>query len=123
MAVRNGAAILFLTIFVGVSVAHAGYRTPPHPMSQLTNEVAGAMGRRLLKAMPLPTKYDLRDEDGKGTSYLSPIKDQLSYGTCWAHAAMVGIEYLLRKNEGINADLSENNLPILVFVSSSCHDI
>ena len=64
MAERHGAAILFLTIVVGMSVAHAGYRTPPHPMSQLTNDVEVAPGRRLLKAAaPLPTKYDLRDED------------------------------------------------------------
>ena len=52
--------LMSLTIFVGVSAAYAGYRTPPHPMSQLTNEVAGAIGRRLLKATSLPTKYGLR---------------------------------------------------------------
>lgn len=123
MADRHGAAILFLTFLFVMSVAYAGYRSPPHPMRQLTNHVEVALGRRLLKAAaPLPTKYDLRDEDGKGTSYLSPIKDQLSYGTCWAHAAMVGIEYLLRKNEGIDADLSENNLANMHGFASSFED-
>ena len=61
MTDRHGSAILFLTIVVWMSVAHAGYRTPPHPMRQLTNDVEVVSGRRLLKAaVPLPTKYDLR---------------------------------------------------------------
>ena len=111
MVVLPRAVLVSLALLACSSVAFAGYRSPPHPMRQLTNDVEAVSGRRLLKAAAtLPTKYDLRDEDGKGTSYLSPIKDQLNYGTCWAHAAMVGIEYLLRKNEGIDADLSENNL-------------
>lgn len=123
MAGWREVAVLALVIFARVPVSLAGYRSPPHPMRQLTNHVGVASGRRLLKAAaPLPTKYDLRDEDGKGTSYLSPIKDQLSYGTCWAHAAMVGIEYLLRKNEGIDADLSENNLANMHGFASSFED-
>lgn len=104
---------LLLAVFAGAAGAYAaGYRTPPHPMLHLTNAVAAASGRRLLKAAndALPAKYDLRNEDGAGTSYLTPVRDQGVYGTCWAHAAMAGIEYLMRRDEGIAADLSENNL-------------
>ena len=90
-----------------------GYRPHPNPLRHLTNAVVrtttAETGRlRLKSAVPLPTKFDLRDVGG--TSYLSPIRNQGSYGTCWTFAAMSGIEWLMRRDEGIDANLSENNL-------------
>ena len=89
-----------------------GYRLHPHPFRHITNAVvrtSAANGRvRLRTAAALPTKYDLRNVDG--ASCLSPIRDQGRFGTCWAFASMAGIEWQMRRGEGIDADLSENNL-------------
>ena len=83
----------------------------PHPLTHHTNRVERAAGRRLMKAAAaIPTRYDLRDIDGQGTTYLTPVRDQRPYGTCWAFASMAGIEYLMNRDEGIAADLSVNNL-------------
>ena len=83
----------------------------PHPLTHHTNRVGRTAGRRLLKAAAaIPTRYDLRDIDGRGTTYLTPVRNQNPYGTCWAFASMVGIEYLMNRDEGIAADLSVNNL-------------
>lgn len=91
----------------------AGYRPHPNPLTHFTNTLSGASSNvRMMRAAAtsLPAKYDLRDIDGAGTSYLSPVRNQGKYGTCWTFAAMAGIEYQMRRDEGIDADLSENNL-------------
>ena len=89
-----------------------GYRLHPHPLRHITNAVvrtSAANGRaRLRAAAALPTKYDLRNVDGE--SYLSPMRNQGSHGTCWTFSAMAGLEWIMRKEEGIDANLSENNL-------------
>ena len=50
-------------------------------------------------------RYDLRN-----SKFLTPIKDQDPYGTCWAHAAMGSLEACCLSNLGIEYDFSENNL-------------
>ena len=105
-------AILGVAMLVAASVEGgvSGYRPHPHPLRHLTNAVSrAANGRpRLRVGQLLPEKYDLRDVDGE--SSLSPVRNQGNYGACWAFAAMAGIEWLMRRDEGIDADLSENNL-------------
>lgn len=105
-------AILGAAVLVASSVQGGvgGYRPHPHPLRHLTNAVSRtANGRpRLRVGQLLPDKYDLRNVDDE--SFLSPVRDQGNHGTCWAFASMVGIEWLMRRDEGINADLSENNL-------------
>ncbi|MBQ7169601.1 MAG: putative Ig domain-containing protein [Synergistaceae bacterium] len=65
------------------------------------------------KAAEIPAKYDLRNVDGK--SYVTSVKDQGSYGTCWAHASIGAIESnLLMKGLG-TYDLSEMQLAWFTF--------
>ncbi|MBR1437122.1 MAG: hypothetical protein IJ587_01165, partial [Synergistaceae bacterium] len=67
----------------------------------------------LYKAGNIPETYDLRNVGGN--SYVTGIKSQGSYGTCWAHAAIGAIESnLLMKGLGIH-DLSEMQLAWYTF--------
>jgi len=53
----------------------------------------------------LPESFDLRDE-GNFTS----IKDQANLGSCWAFACVGLAEYLIKRDYGIEIDLSEQHL-------------
>lgn len=53
----------------------------------------------------LPASYDLR-----GQGALTPVRDQGSYGNCWAFAALGSLESWVLKSEGAALDLSENHL-------------
>lgn len=48
----------------------------------------------------LPEKYDSRD-----FGYITPVKNQHSYGTCWAHGVLAASEASLIKNNGYPSDL------------------
>ena len=52
-----------------------------------------------------PSKYDLREQ-----GWLTPIRDQNPYGTCWTFATYSSMESSLLKFEGQAFDFSENNL-------------
>ena len=70
----------------------------PHPLTHHTNRVERTAGWRLLKAAAaLPTRYDLRDIDGQGTTYLTPVRNQYPYGTCWAFSSMAGTPFSLSR--------------------------
>ena len=60
---------------------------------------------KTVKADTLPSAFDLRNVNGK--SYVSGIKDQSPWGTCWAHAALGAMEsnYMMQGNSEL--DLSE----------------
>ena len=70
----------------------------------------------LLKDTAIPSKYDLRDVNGN--SYVTSVKNQNPYGTCWAHASIGAIESnLLMKGLG-TYDLSEMHLAWFTFKNS-----
>ena len=105
------AAVAVATCGVMADEMPKGLWRHPHPLTHHTNRLERTAGRWLLKAAASSSAhYDLRDIDGKGTTYLTPVRNQNPYGTCWAFASMAGIEYLLNRDEGIAADLSVNNL-------------
>ncbi len=53
-----------------------------------------------LNDVVLPEKYDLRDVDGK--CYVTGVKDQSPYGTCWAFGTMAASEISLATALGID---------------------
>lgn len=59
----------------------------------------------------VPATFDWRDMNGK--SYVTPIKNQASCGSCWAFAAAAGLEsytLMTQNTPDINLDLSEQIL-------------
>jgi C1A family cysteine protease len=56
-------------------------------------------------ALSLPSAFDLRALDR-----LTPVKNQGSYGTCWAHGAMASLESCTLSRTEELFDFSENNL-------------
>ena len=69
---------------------------------------------------PIPSKYDLRDVDGK--RYVPSVKNQSSYGTCWAFASIGAMESSYLKSIGgytsgdpDPVDLSEMHLAWFTF--------
>lgn len=55
-----------------------------------------------------PSSYDLRNVNG--TSYLTSVKNQESYNTCWAFATYASLESYLLMYENITYDFSEANM-------------
>ncbi len=60
-----------------------------------------------LRTKSLPASYDLRNV--AGTSYVTAVRDQGAYGTCWAFAALGSVESNLIKNGEAALDLSERH--------------
>jgi C1A family cysteine protease len=56
-------------------------------------------------AGPFPAAFDLRD-----SGWLTGVRSQDSYSTCWIMAAMGSLESSVLRREGLPLDFSENNL-------------
>lgn len=96
----------------------AGYVPSPVNLSHLADNppVEDSSPYPSRKADTLPSKYDLRNVNGK--SYVTSIKDQEPYGTCWAHAALGAMESnMLMQGKG-TYDLSEMHLAWFTFKGS-----
>ena len=52
-----------------------------------------------------PSSFDLRT-----LGYVTPVKDQNPYGTCWAFGSVGALESVLKMKEGVVFDLSENHM-------------
>ena len=62
----------------------------------------------------LPERFDLRDVDGK--NYVTPVRDQSPYGTCWAFAATAAAESSVAYQLGADLNTaSEEELAFLDF--------
>jgi len=88
-------------------VRATGFRPPPYRVKITKAESANKSAKRL-KATSLPTSWDSR---GKG--WVTPVKNQNPWNTCWTFASCAVIEtQLLRTNRG-TWDLSEKNMASL----------
>ena len=76
-------------------------------------EISDSNSKKLTKAASIPTTYDLRN-----VGYLTSVKNQGSYGTCWAHASIGAIESNLLKKGLETYDLSEMHLAWFAFRNS-----
>ncbi|MBQ4463062.1 MAG: hypothetical protein II915_01465, partial [Eubacterium sp.] len=70
------------------------------------------------EASVLPAKVDLRDYDkdgdGKGENYVTPVKFQNPFGTCWAFGiqSAAEISYLFENNLGTPAGTKNENIDL-----------
>ena len=128
MRIRYVAACVALaaTLLTGAPAALAGTQDVPEPgplnpafVESLHDPLAGALGRRpapvvakvgkaararlAARAPVLPALYDLR-----ALGRLTPVRDQLSLGTCWAFGNLAAVESHLLP--GRKYDFSEDNL-------------
>ena len=95
---------------------HLGFTPGPNQLSmnaiiQQTDKEKEALKIQALKAVGVPKSYDLRNVDGK--NFVTPIKDQLSCGSCVAFGVAATIESTLRKQNNdpnLAIDLSEAHL-------------
>jgi len=60
---------------------------------ELIVDYSYSMGSNLLDESEIPSKFDLRDVDGK--NYVTPIKNQAGLGLCWVFATNAQAESLL----------------------------
>ncbi|MBQ9896313.1 MAG: hypothetical protein IJM40_03240, partial [Synergistaceae bacterium] len=89
-----------------------GYIPDPIDKSHLNDDppVLKNSGSMRLMASSLPSSYK--------SSYLTSIKNQGGYGTCWAHAAIGALEANALKNSLGNLDLSEFHMAYFVYGDS-----
>ena len=57
----------------------------------------------------IPSRYDSRDY-----GYITPVKDQLDGGNCWAFSGIATLEACIKKITGIDYDFSEENVKNLM---------
>ncbi|MBO5303166.1 MAG: leucine-rich repeat protein [Lachnospiraceae bacterium] len=57
---------------------------------QETRQEVNLLFDDIVESVNLPSAYDMRDVDG--TNYVPAIRNQGSFGTCWAHAALASME-------------------------------
>ncbi|MCF8335010.1 MAG: T9SS type A sorting domain-containing protein [Bacteroidales bacterium] len=79
-----------------------GYVPPPYKVSFQNFH---KQNKTLKASQQLPASYDLRDE-----GYVTSVKNQEEFGTCWAFSSLGAIESRWKMLEGTAYDLSEKNM-------------
>ena len=64
-------------------------------------------GLKMQVQVSLPATYDSRNVDG--ISYITPVKDQLTTGTCWDFAAMATVEAKFERSLSVTKIVSEEH--------------
>ncbi|SFE61132.1 cell wall-binding repeat-containing protein [Peptostreptococcus sp. D1] len=71
-------------------------------------ESIGNKDTELEKTTGLPVRFDLRNVNGN--SYVTTVKNQFYDGGCRSFASMAALESHIKMKEGVELDLSENNM-------------
>lgn len=111
MTVSNGmkrilaqaCSVVFAVCALGGEVRPMGFRSTLHHTNIVRTD--GEKPIRRMRAAPLPSSWDSREH-----GWVTPIRDQSPFGTCWAFAANAVIETQLLKMGRGTWDLSEKNM-------------
>ena len=111
-----------VTLAVVMSLISAGMaaRAEDAPAKAADDRVISEEVKNQLKAAAdeFPEKLDLRDYDkdgdGKGENYVTPVKAQHPFGTCWAYGTIAAAEisYLFGNDLGTPAGTPNNNIDL-----------
>ena len=85
------------------AVSHAGLYSPPIVVQESSNTETV-----VAPVSSYPASYDLRNVGG--TNYVTSVKNQNPYGTCWAFATYGSLESSILMAGGATNDFSERNL-------------
>lgn len=93
---------------------HTGRTPSPVDLSHLAGKSLLPAGK-MAASSTFPENYDLRDE-----GFVSPVRNQNPYGTCWTFAAMASMESTAMKLlDAESADLAEWDLAYYGYVDES----
>ena len=92
---------------VGDVVCPTGFRPPPLRV-KITKAEGAKNPTKRLKATPLPSSWDSRDK-----GWVTSVKNQGDWNTCWTFASCAVIETQLLRTEQGTWDLSEKNMASL----------
>ena len=94
---------MFAACATGEDSPLCGYRPSPcrRPLVRSASGKAGSSSR-LLKAAGLPSSWDSREH-----GWVTPVKDQSPWGTCWTFASYATLETQLLKSGRGEWDFSE----------------
>ena len=96
-------SLVFAVCALGGEVRPMGFRPTLHHTRIVRAD--GEKPIRRMRAAPLPSSWDSREH-----GWVTPIRDQSPFGTCWAFAANAVIETQLLKMGRGTWDLSEKNM-------------
>jgi len=82
---------------------------------EIEADMASVVVDPAVERMTFRSSYDWRDYDG-----VTPAKDQLDCGSCWAFASAGAVEAHIRINEGVLLDISEQQAIDCNGVGSGC---
>ncbi len=136
---KTAAAALAIVMLTGTIISAAAVEKPVSPvlanaqgMSDADFNPKSDEAREAIKKKDdhLPSSIDLRDYHGK--NYVTPVKNQTPFGTCWAFAmaAAAEISYLYDNDMGVPAgevnngvDFSEKYIPWYMFHAITDKDV
>ena len=106
MRIVARAALLAAVLAVGVAaLAALSGGVPGAGAADTGVPRVGSAGAAPWQGATFPSRFDLRD-----SGWVTPVRSQDEYGTCWIMAATGSLESSVLRLEGLPMDFSENNL-------------